>query len=252
MGQSAEYDWVYGLHAVQALLEHSPQQVVEMWLDRQRHDKRVKTIQALAEQHGVAVQAVDSQTLEQHLGGVSHQGLAARVRARAPLGEDQLGALLDAESAPLLLVLDGVQDPHNLGACLRSADAAGVAAVIVPRDRACGLTSTVRKVASGAAQSVPFVQVTNLARTLRQLKQRGIWIYGLAAEADGELYALDLGGPTALVLGAEGRGLRRLTAETCDALVRLPMLGQVASLNVSVSAGICLYEALRQRRGALQ
>lgn len=202
-----------------------------------------------AEKAGVRPQPAARETLDRLSGGVAHQGIVLRVEPASPLDESDLEGLLSTlDGPPLLLVLDGVQDPHNLGACLRSADGAGVHAVIVPRDRACGLTPAARKVASGAAESVPLVQVTNLARTLRGLQQQGIWLVGLAGEAEQELYAVGLDGPLALVLGAEGHGLRRLTRELCDYLVRLPMLGAVDSLNVSVATGVCLYEALRQRR----
>ena len=177
-----------------------------------------------------------------------HQGVVARCRAVTVWQEDDLDQLLDGLSVPpLLLVLDGVQDPHNLGACLRSADAAGVHAVIAPRDRAVGLTPVVRKVASGAAETVPFIQVTNLARTLRTLKDKGLWTVGADAEGDGDVFSADLRGPTVLVMGAEGQGMRRLTREHCDLLVRIPMQGTVESLNVSVATGICLFEAVRQR-----
>jgi 23S rRNA (guanosine2251-2'-O)-methyltransferase len=190
-------------------------------------------------------------TLDRLCEGAAHQGVVARVRARAALREPDLESLLDGlAEPPLLLVLDGVQDPHNVGACLRCADATGTHAVIVPRDRAAGLTPTVRKVSSGASESVPFVQVTNLARTLEALGERGIRRVGADEAAGAELFDTDLGGPLALVLGAEGRGLRRLTRERCDLLVRLPMLGAVESLNVSVAAGVCLYFARAGRRQA--
>ena len=194
------------------------------------------------------LEAMEGEDLARVAPGLNHQGALAWVRIPASRGEADLDILLDALDVPaFLLVLDEVQDPHNLGACLRSADAAGVLAVIAPRDNAAGLTPTVAKVASGAAQSVPYIQVTNLARTLDALKARGVWLVGLAGEAQTDLYGLDLKGPLALVLGGEGRGLRRLTRERCDFLACLPMRGRVESLNVSVATGICLYEALRQR-----
>jgi len=242
-------DLIYGLHAVLAALQQHPDEVAEVWIDRARRDPRARKIRQAAEAAGVTVHEVAAHVLIERVGPVRHQGVAARGRAPRVRDEADLELLLGAiEGPPLVLILDGVTDPHNLGACLRSADGAGAHAVIAPRDRACGLTAVVRKVASGAAESVPFVQVTNLARTLRWLKERGLWLIGADGTAEGELFDVDLTGPTALVLGAEGAGLRRLTREHCDILARLPMRGRADSLNVSVSAGICLYEALRQRR----
>ncbi|HKK04338.1 MAG TPA: 23S rRNA (guanosine(2251)-2'-O)-methyltransferase RlmB [Gammaproteobacteria bacterium] len=240
---------IYGLHAVLAALQQHPEAVAEVWIDRARRDPRAQKIRQAAAAAGVALHEVSARVLAERAGDVRHQGVAARGRAPRVRDEADLEALLGAvEGPPLLLVLDGVTDPHNLGACLRSADGAGTHAVIAPRDRACGLTPVARKVASGAAESVPFIQVTNLARTLRWLKEQGIWLIGADGTAEGELFDVDLSGPIALVLGAEGAGLRRLTREHCDILARLPMRGRVDSLNVSVSAGIFLYEALRQRR----
>ncbi len=235
-----------GLHAVRAAL--ALRRVRELWLDNNRRDGRVQGVLALAKEAGVACHSVERRTLEQLLPGTRHQGVVARCLSAAPLEEEDLSPLLASiEGPPLLLVLDGVQDPHNLGACLRTADGAGVHAVIAPRDRAAGVNPTVRKVASGAAETVPFVQVTNLARTLRELKNAGIWLVGTEGEASQSLYQVDLKGPTALIMGAEGGGLRRLTADLCDYRVHIPLLGTVASLNVSVATGVCLYEALRQR-----
>lgn len=240
---------IFGLHAVAGFIEAAPERVEALWVDEQRHDKRIRGLTARAEAVGITARGADRKRLDKLAGGGRHQGVVAEVKPRAPGSERDLEQILAQAGAPvLLLVLDGVQDPHNLGACLRTADGAGVDAVIVPRDRACGLTSTVRKVATGAAETVPFIQVTNLARTLRFLQHAGVRLVGTAGEAPGDLYEADLTGPLALVLGAEGTGLRRLTREHCDELISIPMLGAVESLNVSVSAGICLYEALRHRR----
>ena len=241
---------IFGMHAVQAALQHEPDTIKTVWMEHARRDKRAQEIQQLVRQHAIPLQRVERVELDRMVAGERHQGIVAEARLQPALNETGLNTLLAGlEVPPFLLILDGVQDPHNLGACLRTADAAGVHAVIVPRDKACGLTSTVRKVACGAAETVPFVQVTNLARTLKALQQAGIWIIGTDLDTTQSLYDSDLTGPLALVLGAEGKGLRRLTREACDSLVKLPMQGTVQSLNVSVSAGICLYEALRQRQG---
>jgi len=208
----------------------------------------MERVRAAAQAGGITVHCVPRAELDALVGGARHQGVVARGTAPPQRSEVDLDAVLAGQTkAAFLLVLDGVQDPHNLGACLRSADAAGVQAVIAPKDRSVSLTPTVRKVASGAAEAVPFIQVTNLARTLRELKQAGIWLVGTAGEAGTSLFEADLAGPLALVMGAEGKGLRRLTRETCDTLVHIPMAGSVASLNVSVATGICLFEAVRQR-----
>ena len=242
---------VYGVHAVRALLQRRPSAVQRLLLLAGRSDKRVQELVELAQAHGLKVESRPLAELDALAPGQVHQGVLARVTAAAALDEDELLMRLDAAGrAPLLLVLDGVQDPHNLGACLRTADAAGADAVIVPRDRATGLTPVVRKVAAGAAETVAFVQVTNLARFLRALKEQEVWIVGTDGEAELVHHAADLKGPLALVLGAEGAGMRRLTRETCDVVVRLPMLGAVESLNVSVAAGVMLYEALRQREAS--
>ena len=238
----------YGIHAVRVLLSRHPQRVRRVLLGGGREAARLAEIRELAQRAGVQVSATDDATLDRLAGGERHQGVVAEVQPRAGDPETQLEEALEAAgSTPLLLVLDGVQDPHNLGACLRSADAAGVAAVIVPRDRAAGLTPVVRKVAAGAAETVPLVAVVNLARTLRDLKERGIWLVGTDDSADRTLYAADLKGPLALVMGSEGEGLRRLTRECCDQLVAIPMAGAVESLNVSVATGVALFEAVRQR-----
>ena len=240
---------IYGLHAVMAALNSEPEQVRGLWLERQRRDKRMQALLDQVPGQGVAVHWADRAELDRLSGGARHQGVVARlvIRQRS-YDEADLPELLAAAKGPaLLLALDGVQDPHNLGACLRSAAAADVQAVIAPTDRAAGLNATVRKVASGGADIVPFVAVTNLARTLRGLQEQGVWIVGAAGEADATLYDVDFTLPTALVLGAEEKGLRRLTREVCDRLARIPMAGGMESLNVSVAAGIFLFEARRQR-----
>lgn len=245
----SEDDLVYGLHAVRTLLERHPERVRQVWLQAGREDARAAQVRRLAGERGVRVASRPGQELDRMAGGGVHQGVVAEVIGTATPGEDDLPDVVQAAGpAVLLLVLDGVQDPHNLGACLRTADAAGVHAVIAPRDRATGLTAVVRKVAAGAAESVPFIQVTNLARTLARLKELGVWIVGAAGQAEMDLYQADLKGPLAIVMGSEGTGLRRLTREACDYTVRLPMKGVVESLNVSVATGVVLYEALRQRR----
>ena len=239
---------IYGMHAVRVMLERHPERVHSVRIAEQRDDPRVRAIDELARRHQRPVQRVEVRALQQLLGDVAHQGVAADITPLPPWSEDALLAALQSASAPLLLALDGVQDPHNLGACLRSADACGALAVIVPRDRAAQLTPTVRKVAVGAAETTPVVAVTNLVRTLKLLKQAGLWVVGADAAGDKGAHQADLLGPVVLVLGAEGTGLRHLTRQTCDFLVRLPQLGAVESLNVSVAAGMLLYEAVRQRQ----
>ncbi|MFV0454551.1 MAG: 23S rRNA (guanosine(2251)-2'-O)-methyltransferase RlmB [Pseudomonas sp.] len=246
----SDLERVYGLHAVEALLRHHPKRVKQVWLAEGRGDPRVRVLLELAEQARVRVGQCERREMDAWVEGV-HQGVVAEVSPSQVWGEAMLEELLDrAEGPPLLLVLDGVTDPHNLGACLRTADAAGALAVIVPKDKAATLNATVRKVACGAAEVVPLVAVTNLARSLEKLQQRGLWVVGTAGEAEQVIYAQDLTGPTVLVMGAEGKGMRRLTREHCDFLVRLPMAGSVSSLNVSVATGVCLFEALRQRQAA--
>ncbi len=242
-------DRIAGLHSVRTALAHGADQVLEIWFDKRRRDHKLKQILERAGELGVKLHPSDRQTLDKLSDGANHQGVAARVEVPAALDEKALYALLDRlEEPPFLLILDGVQDPHNLGACLRSADGAGVHAVIAPRDNAVGLTPVACKVASGAAGCVPYVQVTNLGRCLKQLQKLGIWLIGTAGEAQQALYTADLQGPLGLVMGGEGKGMRRLTREHCDLLVSLPMLGVVESLNVSVASGVVLYEALRQRQ----
>lgn len=242
----AETRLIHGFHAVTAKLRHSAEDVKEIYLAEGRNDGRMRDLLKLAEFHNVRIMPVDMQRLDGMSGGAVHQGVIAKVDARARFLtlDDVLDGL---EEPPLLLVLDGVTDPHNLGACLRVADGAGAHAVIAPKDKAVGLNATVVKVASGAADTVPYITVTNLSRSLREMQERGIWTIGAAEEATKDLYAIDQTVPTAWVLGAEGAGLRRLTKDTCDELAKIPMFGGCESLNVSVASGVCLYEARRQR-----
>lgn len=240
---------IYGLHAVRAILSRHPDRVQLVRLAERRDDPRVKVIEQLAREHGRTVQRVDVHVLNRMLGEVAHQGVAADITPLPPWTEDDLLSALEEARNPLLLALDGVQDPHNLGACLRTADACGALAVIVPKDRAAQLNATARKVAAGAAETTPVVSVTNLVRSLKLLKDAGLWVVGADAEAPKLAQEIDLRGGIILVLGAEGSGLRQLTRQTCDFMVRLPQLGAVESLNVSVAAGMLLYEAVRQRTG---
>ena len=244
----SQTSFIYGFHAVIAKLRHQPEAIIEIFIDSGRQDARARDLLRHAEVQDVRVMQVDGKRLEGMAGGGHrHQGVVARVKSA--IRQVTLDDVLDTLEEPaFLLVLDGVQDPHNLGACLRVADAVGVHAVIAPKDRAVGLTQTVAKVASGAAESVPYITVTNLARTLRELKERGIWVIGTDAESSEDLYSASWPQSVAWVLGAEGDGMRRLTRENCDQLVTIPMLGSVQSLNVSVAAGVCLYEG-RRRRG---
>jgi len=241
---------VAGINSVRAALKFGAAGVAELWLERRRRDRRLAELAALAREVGIPVRQVDRDMLDAAAAGGNHQGALAQVYTPAARGERDLDDLLERlDRPPLLLVLDGVTDPHNLGACLRSADGAGADAVVAPKDKAVGLTPVAVKVASGAAAAVPFVQVTNLARALETLQRHGLWLVGLSDQAPASLYRTDLTGPLALVLGSEGRGLRRLTAERCDLLASLPMRGCVENLNVAVAAGVCLYEAVRQRNG---
>lgn len=244
----SDLEYIYGLHAVQAMLERAPRRVKQLEVQRGRLDARMQAVLDLAASAAIDIERVLPEDLDRLADGGVHQGVVAKVTPSQLWSEDMLVHLLDKEEGvPLLLVLDGVTDPHNLGACLRSADAAGAQAVIIPKDRSASLSPTVRKVACGAAETVPLVAVTNLARTLKQLQQRGLWVVGTAGEADQLLYQVDLKVPTVIVMGAEGAGMRRLTREHCDYLAKLPMAGGVSSLNVSVAAGVCLFEAVRQR-----
>ena len=240
---------IIGIHAVRTALKHGGERIDHLWFDAERRDRRLRQLLDEAKSAGVRAESSTKAELDRMTGGANHQGVVAHGEMPASLGEAALESLLaELTQTPLLLVLDGVTDPHNLGACLRSADGAGVHAVIAPRDRSGGLTPVVCKVASGAAETVPFIQVTNLVRTVRYLQEaHRIFVVGTSGGARDELFAADLCGPLALVMGAEGEGMRRLTRETCDQLVRLPMAGHVESLNVSVATGICLYEAVRQR-----
>ena len=241
---------VYGLHAINAVLLRSPERLLEIWLAQPRDDARTRELKRNAETAGVHLHASSADALAKLVGDVNHQGAVAAIRPLKPWNEDDLSrAMQDVREDALLLVLDGVTDPHNLGACLRTAEAAGVHAVITPKDRSAGVDGVVRKVAAGAADFVPVASVTNLARTLDSLKRGGIWVVGLDGEAPQTVFGADLKRPLALVLGAEGAGMRRLTRERCDFVVRIPMIGQVESLNVSVAAGVALFEARRQRAG---
>ncbi len=240
---------LFGFHAVGVRLKTAPASVIEVYADPTRRDARMKQFLVRAADAGVRVIEADAARLAKLCGGAGHQGVVARVQALEGVRtlDELLDDLQEEGAVPLLLVLDGVTDPHNLGACLRVADGAGAQAVIAPKDHAAGINATVAKVASGAAETVPYFMVTNLARTLGELKERGIWVIGTSDDAEQTLYQADLKAPTALVLGAEGPGMRQLTRKTCDALVRIPMQGAVESLNVSVASGVCLYEARRQR-----
>lgn len=240
---------VAGLHSVRTALKHGADSVLEIWVESKRRDRRIREVIGLAKEAGVRIHQVGRDELDALAPDANHQGAIARTRAPAALGEEALKQLLlNLDHTPFLLILDGVQDPHNLGACLRSAEAAGIDAVITPKDRSAGLTPTVCKVASGAAEILPFFQVTNLSRTLKWLQNdQRIWLVGTAGEVETSLYNSDLKGPLGIVMGGEEKGMRRLTQETCDQLVSLPMAGCVESLNVSVAAGICLFEAVRQR-----
>ena len=244
-GRGGEPRVVFGFHAVLSRLRADPASVVEIFLDETRNDARGKDLAALAERAGVRLMRVPTKRLDGFYGGGRHQGVVARVDIK-DLGHS-LDELLERVEKPLLLVLDGVTDPHNLGACLRVANAAGAHAVVAPKDRAAGISPAVSKVASGAAEATPYLMVTNLARTLAEIKERNIWVVGADERAERSLYEADLPESIAWVLGAEGEGMRRLTRESCDLLVRIPMQGEVESLNVSVSAGVCLFESVRRR-----
>lgn len=237
---------IFGFHAVTARLRHDASSVEEIYIDAERHDRRMQELLRAAEAAKVRIIPVAGGRLDGMAGTRRHQGVIAKA-GELSLARN-LDELLDGiVGPPLLLILDGVTDPHNLGACLRVADGAGAHAIIAPKDRAVGLNATAAKVASGAADTVPYITVTNLARTMRELKERDIWLTGTADDAEKTLYDADFAGPTALVMGSEGEGMRRLTRENCDLLVRVPMHGSVESLNVSVASGVCLYEARRQR-----
>ncbi len=239
-------DWIAGINAVAAALE-AGQDLAEVLIDGKAKNPRLAEIGSASKAAGIALRFVPLDQIERQAAGARHQGVIARVQSTRIYDERDLEGLVEASAKPLLLILDGVQDPHNLGACLRSAAAAGATAVIVPKDRAATLTPTARKVAAGGAERVPLVRVTNLARCMKDLQDAGIWIVGLAGEAESSLYSVDLKGPMAIAMGGEGEGLRRLTREHCDYLAKIPMASGMESLNVSVAAGISLFEAVRQR-----
>ena len=241
---------IFGLHAVRALLLRHPERVLTLKLAAGRDDARVRELTELAKRHDCPIERADARAFKQLLGDAVHQGVAAEISSLPPWSEDDILTALTHAKLPLVLALDGVQDPHNLGACLRTADACGALAVVVPKDRAAQLTAAVRKVAAGAAETTPVVAVTNLVRCLSLMKEAGLWVVGAEARADKRPQDVDFTSGTVLVLGAEGAGLRQLTRQVCDFVVRLPQVGAVESLNVSVAAGMLLYEALRQREGA--
>ncbi|MGX2975103.1 23S rRNA (guanosine(2251)-2'-O)-methyltransferase RlmB [Ursidibacter arcticus] len=238
---------IYGIHAVKAFLDNAPERLIEVYVLKGREDKRLNPLLNELQRLGIAIQQLNRQSLDNKAQGEVHQGIIAKVKPAKELNEQDLDQILASKTNPLLLILDGVTDPHNLGACLRTADAAGVDAVIVPKDKSAQLTSTARKVACGAAEVIPLVRVTNLARTMRELQEKNIWIIGTAGEATESLYQVKMTGAIALVMGAEGDGMRRLTREHCDQLISIPMAGSVSSLNVSVATGVCLFEIVRQK-----
>lgn len=239
--------WIYGIHSIQSLLKTTPERLLELNVAENALAERLDAMISEARKAGISVQTRPRKTLDQLAGTDKHQGVVARVRVKEHLGEQDLFHIIESHEKPLLLILDGVQDPHNLGACLRTADAAGVDAVIIPRHQVASLSPVVHKVACGAAETMPLIQVANLARCMTELKKQGIWMMGASLGAPQTLYEIDLNRSLAIVLGAEGTGLRHLTEEQCDWLAEIPMRGTVASLNVSVATGVCLYEALRQR-----
>ena len=238
---------IYGLHAVEAALKNDQTRIEKLVVCETRTDQRIHPILKLANNKSLPIEYMSSITLNKRYANINHQGLIAVIALKKNYTESDILPLIQASSSPLILILDGITDPHNLGACLRTADATGVTCVITPKDNSASINATVSKVACGAAEFVPCIQVTNLARTLDNLKQAGVWLYGAAGEAPQSLYATPLNYPLAIILGAEGRGLRRLTRDCCDELFSLPMQGRVSSLNVSVTAGVCLYEITRQR-----
>ncbi|MDP3562304.1 MAG: 23S rRNA (guanosine(2251)-2'-O)-methyltransferase RlmB [Legionellaceae bacterium] len=239
---------VYGIHAVAALLHNQHRTVKKLIVNQEGTNSRIQELCTIAKSNHVSIELLSTQKMSQHYADIKHQGIIAYASPLPQYSEHDIPHLLSLKQTPaLILILDGITDPHNLGACLRSADGAGVDFVIIPKDKNATVTAVVSKVACGAAESIPILRVTNLARTMETLKQEGIWIYGAAGEATQSLYEIDYKGSVAFVMGAEGDGMRRLTQERCDNLIALPMLGTVTSLNVSVAAGICLYEAVRQR-----
>ncbi len=259
MSHSSKKEFIFGFHAITALLEKHPERILQLYRQKGREDKRMQDMMVLAERHQIPILSVTKINCDQWSDYAPHQGLLAEIKISPQLGESDLLKLLakkqlsasgsiETNQPAFLLLLDEIQDPHNLGACLRSANAAGVDAVVITQNRSVSMTPVVRKVAAGAAEITPLITVTNLANTLRQLKKAGVWLYGLDASATQCIYSTRLTGSLGLVLGAEGKGLRRLTKELCDGLMAIPMAGSVSSLNVSVAAGICLFEALRQRQ----
>ncbi|MCC4632896.1 23S rRNA (guanosine(2251)-2'-O)-methyltransferase RlmB [Xanthomonas dyei] len=248
---SKQNQWIVGVNAVASSVENDADNVREVLIDAGSKNPRLTEIEEQARRKGIDVRRVNTQALDGVGGQVRHQGVAARYAAARLWAENELEGLVDAaQGRALVLVLDGVQDPHNLGACLRSAAAAGATAVVIPKDKSATVNATVRKTSAGAADRIPVVAVTNLARCLRDLQKQGVWLYGLAGEAEASLYSVDLRGNVGLVLGGEADGLRRLTREHCDGLVKIPMPGDIESLNVSVATGVTLFEAVRQRLGA--
>ena len=243
---------INGIHAVESALKNDPDNIVQVWIAENKRNQRVKELINHAQKRGLVSNRADTAMLDKLAKTHQHQGVVAEYNAPKAYSEndilDLIDNLNDTDTKPLLLVLDGVTDPHNLGACLRTAEGAGVHAVIAPKDNAVGLTPAARKVASGAAETMPFIQVTNLVRTMEKLKKMGIWFIGTSDKSNGDLYTYDFKTPSAIVMGAEGKGLRRLTEEHCDTLVSIPMAGQVSSLNVSVATGVCLFEVVRQRK----
>lgn len=238
---------IFGFHSIEAILNNAPERFLEIYALKGREDNRLNQVVNDARKFGISVQFMQRKALDNKANGEQHQGIIANVKAARAYNEKDLDEIIQRETTPFFLVLDGVTDPHNLGACLRSADAAGVHGVIVPKDKSAKLNGTARKVACGAAETVPLIQVTNLARTLRDIKEAGVWVVGTAGETDTAVFDANLTGPMAIVMGAEGDGMRRLTREHCDELVKIPMVGSVSSLNVSVATGVCLFEVLRQR-----
>ncbi|QBG87868.1 23S rRNA (guanosine(2251)-2'-O)-methyltransferase RlmB [Xanthomonas oryzae] len=248
---SKQNQWIVGVNAVASSVENDADNVREVLIEAGSKNPRLTEIEEQARRKGIDVRRVNTQALDGVGGQVRHQGVAARYAAARLWAENELEGLVEAaEGRALVLILDGVQDPHNLGACLRSAAAAGVTAVVIPKDKSATVNATVRKTSAGAADRIPVVAVTNLARCLRDLQKQGVWLYGLAGEAEASLYSVDLRGNVGLVLGGESDGLRRLTREHCDGLVKIPMPGEIESLNVSVATGVTLFEVVRQRLSA--
>ncbi|VAW58466.1 23S rRNA (guanosine(2251)-2'-O)-methyltransferase [hydrothermal vent metagenome] len=237
---------IFGFHSVESIIRNDPANILQLMVEKNRHDKRIKQLIDYAQSQSISIEYLKKTDLQKQADSHKTQGVAVRYKSSAKIEGKSLEDIIQKENV-FLLVLDGVTDPHNLGACLRTADAAGVDAVIVPKDRAAGLTPTARKVACGAAESMLFFQVTNLARTLKQLQENEVWIVGTAGEAEENLFDVKLTGKLAMIMGAEEKGMRRLTRENCDQLIKMPMAGQVESLNVSVATGVCLFEAVRQR-----